>query len=149
VGTEVQGPDYAAQEKPKELAVITECCTGCAGSPACVEYCPVEDCMFWVPDEDATPFGRIAIDPYPLHRAARNASAKDPTAASLTVVRGMPSPWWKPQKWKRKSGYGDLAVVFSSSRSHLFRRDLRTRRPSRTFLAWRFSKLYSPPLHAR
>ena len=36
------------KKKPKELAVITECCTGCAGSPACVEYCPVEDCMFWV-----------------------------------------------------------------------------------------------------
>jgi hypothetical protein len=29
------------KKKPKELAVITECCTGCAGSPACVEYCPV------------------------------------------------------------------------------------------------------------
>ena len=41
----------ARKKKPKELAVITECCTGCAGSPACVEYCPVEDCMFWVPDE--------------------------------------------------------------------------------------------------
>ena len=51
------------KKKPKELAVITECCTGCAGSPACVEYCPVEDCMFWVPDEDCTPFGRIAVDP--------------------------------------------------------------------------------------
>ena len=51
------------KKKPKELAVITECCTGCAGSPACVEYCPVEDCMFWVPDEDSTPFGRIQIDP--------------------------------------------------------------------------------------
>ena len=47
------------KKKPKELAVITECCTGCAGSPACVEYCPVEDCMFWVPDEDHPPFGRI------------------------------------------------------------------------------------------
>src|SRR5580700_2038726 len=44
------------KKKPKELAVITECCTGCAGSPACVEYCPIEDCMFWVPDEDHTPF---------------------------------------------------------------------------------------------
>ncbi|HEX4488619.1 MAG TPA: hypothetical protein VH088_20235 [Terriglobales bacterium] len=51
------------KKKPKELAVITECCTGCAGSPACVEYCPVEDCMFWVPDEDHPPFGRIQIDP--------------------------------------------------------------------------------------
>jgi len=51
------------KKKPKELAVITECCTGCAGSPACVEYCPVEDCMFWVSDEDNPPFGRIQVDP--------------------------------------------------------------------------------------
>jgi ferredoxin len=51
------------KKKPKELAVITECCTGCAGSPACVEYCPVEDCMFWIPDYDHPPFGRIEVDP--------------------------------------------------------------------------------------
>lgn len=51
------------KKKPRELAVITECCTGCAGSPACVEYCPIEDCMFWVPDEDHPPFGRIQVDP--------------------------------------------------------------------------------------
>ena len=25
---------------PKELAVINEACTGCAGSPVCVTYCP-------------------------------------------------------------------------------------------------------------
>src|SRR5215469_16356623 len=58
-----KGIATARKKKPKELAVITECCTGCAGSPACVEYCPVEDCMFWVPDEDHPPFGRIQIDP--------------------------------------------------------------------------------------
>jgi ferredoxin len=58
-----KGIATARKKKPKELAVITECCTGCAGSPACVEYCPVEDCMFWVPDEDSPPFGRIQIDP--------------------------------------------------------------------------------------
>jgi ferredoxin len=58
-----KGIATARKKKPKELAVITECCTGCAGSPACVEYCPVEDCMFWVPDEDNPPFGRIQIDP--------------------------------------------------------------------------------------
>src|SRR5438477_11099701 len=45
-----KGIATARKKKPKELAVITECCTGCAGSPACVEYCPVEDCMFWVAD---------------------------------------------------------------------------------------------------
>jgi len=58
-----KGISTARKKKPKELAVITECCTGCAGSPACVEYCPVEDCMFWVPDEDHPPFGRIQVDP--------------------------------------------------------------------------------------
>ena len=58
-----KGLTTARKKKPKELAVITECCTGCAGSPACVEYCPVEDCMFWVPDEDNSPFGRIQVDP--------------------------------------------------------------------------------------
>ena len=36
---------------------------GLRGSPACVEYCPVEDCMFWVPDEINPPFGRIDVDP--------------------------------------------------------------------------------------
>ncbi|MGH9670639.1 MAG: hypothetical protein ACRD3A_11075, partial [Terriglobales bacterium] len=51
------------KKKPRELAVITECCTGCAGAPACVEYCPIEDSMFWVPDEDHPPFGRIQVDP--------------------------------------------------------------------------------------
>jgi len=58
-----KGLTTVRKKKPKELAVITECCTGCAGSPACVEYCPVEDCMFWVPDEDHPPFGRIQVDP--------------------------------------------------------------------------------------
>jgi len=45
-----KGITTARKKKPKELAVIIECCTGCAGSPACVEYCPVEDCMFWLAD---------------------------------------------------------------------------------------------------
>ena len=50
------------KRKPKQLAVINENCTGCAGSPVCVAYCPVEACMFWVPDEDHPPFGRIEVD---------------------------------------------------------------------------------------
>jgi ferredoxin len=40
------------KRKPKLLAIINENCTGCAGSPVCVGYCPVEACMFWIPDED-------------------------------------------------------------------------------------------------
>jgi ferredoxin len=51
------------KKRPKEIAVITECCTGCAGSPACVDYCPVADCMYWVPDKEHPPFGRIEVDP--------------------------------------------------------------------------------------
>jgi ferredoxin len=50
------------KRKPKLLAVINENCTGCSGSPVCVAYCPVEACMFWIPDEDHPPFGRIEVD---------------------------------------------------------------------------------------
>ena len=50
------------KRKPKQLAVINENCTGCAGTPVCVDYCPVEACMFWVPDPDHPPFGRIEVD---------------------------------------------------------------------------------------
>ncbi|MCP5112502.1 MAG: 4Fe-4S dicluster domain-containing protein [bacterium] len=50
------------KRKPKQLAIINVNCTGCSGSPACIEYCPVEACMFWIPDEDVEPFGRIEVD---------------------------------------------------------------------------------------
>jgi len=70
------------KKKPKELAVITECCTGCAGSPACVEYCPVEDCMFWVPDEDNPPFGRIQVDPI-LCIGCKKCTSKGPDGSFL------------------------------------------------------------------
>jgi len=57
-----EGIKTPRKKKPKEIAITTECCTGCAGSPACVPYCPVEDCMYWVPDPDHPPFGRIDVD---------------------------------------------------------------------------------------
>jgi len=85
-----KGTLTARRKKPKELAVITECCTGCAGSPACVEYCPIEDCMFWVPDEDHPPFGRIQVTRC-CALAARSAPAKARTAPSWTAVPGTPS----------------------------------------------------------
>lgn len=50
------------KRKPRKLAIINENCTGCAGSPACIPYCPVEACMFWIPDEENPPFGRIEVD---------------------------------------------------------------------------------------
>src|ERR1700728_137013 len=70
------------KKKPKELAVITECCTGCAGSPACVEYCPVENCMFWSPDPDHAPFGRIIVDPL-LCIGCKLCTSKGPDGAFL------------------------------------------------------------------
>ena len=59
-----QGINTPRKKMPRELAIINELCTGCAGSPACVDYCPVEDCMYWIPDEDHPPFGRIEVDPF-------------------------------------------------------------------------------------
>ncbi|MCH8266978.1 MAG: 4Fe-4S dicluster domain-containing protein [Acidobacteria bacterium] len=58
-----EGIKTPRKKKPKILALINESCTGCAGSPVCVGYCPVADCMYWVPDEDHPPFGRIEVDP--------------------------------------------------------------------------------------
>jgi ferredoxin len=70
------------KKAPKEIAVITDCCTGCAGSPACVEYCPMDSCMFWVPDEDYPPFGRIMIDPW-LCIGCKKCLSKGPEGAFL------------------------------------------------------------------
>ena len=50
------------KRKPVVIAVINDACTGCAGSPACVDYCPIGNCMIWVPDEEHPPFGRIEVD---------------------------------------------------------------------------------------
>src|SRR5229473_3061709 len=50
----------ARKKRPRILAITTDCCTGCAGSPACIEYCPIEACMFWVSDEDHPPFGHTS-----------------------------------------------------------------------------------------
>jgi ferredoxin len=70
------------KKRPKELAIITECCTGCAGSPACVPYCPVADCMYWVPDEEHPPFGHIEVDPV-LCIGCKKCTSKGPDGAFL------------------------------------------------------------------
>jgi ferredoxin len=57
-----EGIETPRKKKPKIIAVINDQCTGCAGSPVCVGYCPVADCMYWVPDAEHPPFGRIAVD---------------------------------------------------------------------------------------
>ena len=72
-----EGITTPRKKKPKELAVTNECCTGCSGSPVCVTYCPVEECMFWVPDEDHPPFGRIEVD-YQLCIGCKKCISKGP-----------------------------------------------------------------------
>jgi Na+-translocating ferredoxin:NAD+ oxidoreductase RNF subunit RnfB len=84
--------DGKAQRKkrPRILAITTDCCTGCAGSPACIEYCPIEACMFWVSDEDHHP----SDESKSIHTSAsvvRSARAKVRTERFSTAVRGMRS----------------------------------------------------------
>ena len=57
------GTTNKRKRKPHIIAVINEMCTGCSGSPACVDYCPVADCMYWGPDDEHPPFGHIRVDP--------------------------------------------------------------------------------------
>jgi ferredoxin len=72
-----EGLSTPRKKKPPELAVTNECCTGCAGSPVCITYCPVEECMYWVPDEDHPPFGRIDVD-YQLCIGCKKCISKGP-----------------------------------------------------------------------
>ncbi|PYU18756.1 MAG: 4Fe-4S ferredoxin [Acidobacteria bacterium] len=76
------GQTHKRKRKPHILAVINENCTGCSGSPACVEYCPVEDCMYWSPDTDHPPFGRIIVDPL-LCIGCKLCTSKGPDGAFL------------------------------------------------------------------
>lgn len=50
------------KKKPMLLAVTNENCSGCSGSPVCINYCPVDECMYWIDDEEHPPFGRIEVD---------------------------------------------------------------------------------------
>ena len=50
------------KKKPALIAETNDNCTGCAGSPVCINYCPVDECMYWIDDEDHPPFGRIEVD---------------------------------------------------------------------------------------
>lgn len=74
--------DKKRKRKPHVMAVINEMCTGCSGSPACVDYCPVPECMFWVPDPDHSPFGHIRVDPL-LCIGCKLCTSKGPDGAFL------------------------------------------------------------------
>lgn len=77
-----EGQTNQRKRKPHILAVILDNCTGCAGSPACVDYCPVAECMYWVPDADHPPFGRIEVDPL-LCIGCKLCTSKGPDGAFL------------------------------------------------------------------
>ena len=76
------GQTNQRKRKPHILAIINENCTGCSGSPACVEYCPVANCMYWSPDADNDPFGRIIVDPL-LCIGCKLCTSKGPDGAFL------------------------------------------------------------------
>src|SRR6202050_5018563 len=77
-----EGTNTARKRKPHILAVILDNCTGCAGSPACVDYCPVEACMYWVPDPDHRPVGPIAVAPL-SSSGCKLSTSKGPDGAFL------------------------------------------------------------------
>jgi ferredoxin len=72
-----EGLTTPRKKKPPLLAVTNENCTGCAGSPVCITYCPVDECMYWVDDEDHPPFGRIEVD-YQLCIGCKKCITKGP-----------------------------------------------------------------------
>ncbi len=90
------------KRRPKRLAVINESCTGCSGSPVCVEYCPAEACMFWVPDEDNPPFGRIEVDKS-LCIGCASCTSKGPDGAFLegcpwNAIDMVPIEQWEAER---------------------------------------------------
>jgi len=50
-------------KKPKQIALVMDGCTGCAGGPVCQTYCPVEECMILQPVAEVFPFARVWVDP--------------------------------------------------------------------------------------
>ncbi|MEW6444235.1 MAG: 4Fe-4S dicluster domain-containing protein [bacterium] len=46
----------------KRAAVVTERCSGCAGTPVCRIFCP-QDALRLVDDRDSFPFKRAQVDP--------------------------------------------------------------------------------------
>src|SRR5580698_11129207 len=76
------GTTNKRKRKSHIVAVINDMCTGCSGSPACVDYCPVADCMFWVEDPEHAPFRNILVDPLPCI-CSQPRTSKRPHAALL------------------------------------------------------------------
>ena len=107
-----EGITTPRKKRPKELAIITECCTGCAGSPACVPYCPVADCMYWIPDPDHPPFGRIDVDPF-LCIGCKKCVSKGPDGAFLDGC-----PWDAIEMIPIEAGFGSTRTSAQLCRGH-------------------------------
>lgn len=101
------GLTNARKKIPRILAVINDSCTGCSGSPACVDYCPVEACMYWVPDPDNDPFGTIEVDPM-LCIGCKLCTSKGPDGTFLEgcpwdAIIMVPTPEWEVEHGKLPS----------------------------------------------
>lgn len=87
-------------KKPKQLAVILDGCTGCAGSPVCQVCCPVDECMLLEPT-DQYPFARIRVDPLKCV-GCRKCVREGPDEAFLDgcpwdVIAMVPTGQWEEQ----------------------------------------------------
>ncbi len=49
--------------KKRMVAVIDECCTGCAGTPVCRMFCPTDGALEYIDDEDSFHFKRMRVNP--------------------------------------------------------------------------------------
>ena len=49
-----------AREEAERIGLVSMCVED--DEPVCINYCPVDECMYWIPDEDHPPFGRIEVD---------------------------------------------------------------------------------------
>ncbi|HVO25640.1 MAG TPA: 4Fe-4S ferredoxin [Candidatus Margulisiibacteriota bacterium] len=87
--------------KPKQLAVITDACSGCSGAPVCEIYCPVDECMLLVPAADGAPHMRIWVDPLKCV-GCRKCVSRGPEDLFLDgcpwdAIRMVPTPEWEAE----------------------------------------------------
>jgi len=49
--------------KTRKVAVIDDCCSGCAGTPICQMLCPTEGALEYVYDDSSFHFKRMRVNP--------------------------------------------------------------------------------------
>ena len=63
--------------RKRMVAVIDECCTGCAGTPVCEMFCPTEGALEYVDDDSSFHFKRMRVDP---EKSVRSGSSRSSMA---------------------------------------------------------------------